>query len=350
MDTGRESEAEQNLVKAAAKNDLGNHSETLMATRQLSGNTQDISKDDSVLATFTLDLKTAATAAAATTAALDTPHQINYKESPKHASTIDPGCLPENWPTHVKYLTEYEYHPSIPSSVLDLVQGRRQQEQKQQPSQKSQSGTVSESPTDGGDNNNVGLEPRSKIEQEYDEIPIGHAIPGLLRTDTEQGSKGPTDPYEIRLITSPPTHPVLGSYGLFATKTLRPGVHLLDYISLVVSDDQADPDSDHTLYLCNDLNLDASIHGNHARFVNDFRNIRTQEQGPNVAWDLYRDAETGQVRMGCKVLKRIQKGEEIVCTYGKAYWKSRGIQVTGEEWEDSWDTDLEDAEGSDGSD
>jgi hypothetical protein len=144
------------------------------------------------------------------------------------------------------------------------------------------------------------------------------------------------------LITGPPTHPVLGSYGLFATKNLRPGLHLLDYISLITPDEHADPDSDHTLYLTNDLNLDASIHGNHGRFVNDFRGIRTQIQGPNVGWDLYRDRETGQVRMGCKVLKFIRRGEEIVCTYGKAYWKSRGLAVGGEEWEDGWDTDLED--------
>ncbi|KAG0045885.1 hypothetical protein BGZ83_008907 [Gryganskiella cystojenkinii] len=266
--------------------------------------------------------------------------------------------LPPNWPAHVKYLVDYEYHPSISKPILDLVQGKRRRPRD----------TLQDKICDGKSTENNACPPhqdsgsRTTDEQEYDEIPIGHAIPGLVfsadgteatTNATTTGSpsswrkkKKNRSLYEIRLISSPQTHPVLGSYGLFALRTLRPGLHLLDYISLVVPDEFADPDSDHTLYLSNDLNLDASVHGNHGRFVNDFRGIRTQEQGPNVGWDLYRDARTGQVRMGCKVLKRIQKNEEILCTYGKTYWKSRGIAVKGEEWEDGWDTDLEDV-GSD---
>ncbi|KAF9576534.1 hypothetical protein EC968_008012 [Mortierella alpina] len=289
-----------------------------------------------------------------------------YHGPSDHVSTIDPELLPVNWPKHVKYLVDYEYHPSIPSSILDLVQGRRRQKRADNrlgPLHAAGSSSVADKSAEGerevaGAMAKVDEEDtcRSELEREYDGIPLGHAIPGVLRqtaTSTRDGSssssqeeepstENPSPPYEIRLITSPPHHPVLGSYGLFATRTLFPGLHLLDYISLVVPDDHADPDSDHTLYLSHDLNLDASVHGNHGRFVNDFRKIRTQEQGPNVGWDLYRDAETGQIRMGCKVLKRIKKGEEILCTYGKAYWKSRGVIVTGEEWEDGWDTDLED--------
>ncbi|KAF9133249.1 hypothetical protein BGX30_012347 [Mortierella sp. GBA39] len=330
-----------------------------------------------------------------------------------HVSEIDPGLLPINWPKHVKYLVDYEYHPSIPTPVLDLVQGRRRK-LFERANNHATGGRLKlpEGPDDNGEEQEE-EEERDETEVEYDDIPLGHAIPGYLpsvslsgrprtvpsvsvsamdlsssllaavnladpqptiafspavsapkassspfsnhdpslpslttttldqsTTTTQQQQRPPL--YEIRLITGPPTHPVLGSYGLFATKNLRPGMHLLDYISLVVHDEHADPDSDHTLYLSNDLNLDASAHGNHGRFVNDFRGIRTQSQGPNVGWDLYRDAGTGQVRMGCKVLKFIGRGEEIVCTYGKAYWKSRGIPVQGEEWEDGWDTDPED--------
>ncbi|KAF9908397.1 hypothetical protein EC991_009852 [Linnemannia zychae] len=332
-----------------------------------------------------------------------------------HVSDIDPSLLPTNWPKHVKYLVDYEYHPSIPGSVLDLVQGRRRRVAEvtaQQQISLSKSHAADERPgmrecgNDEGEEGGGGdREERSELEVEYDDIPLGHAIRGYLPSSSPTGCSGSRPlvsvsamdlsssllaavslsdshatiafspavsastaspsapstttttfkvdqstttsssrqpPYEIRLITGPPTHPVLGSYGLFATRLLRPGTHLLDYISLVVPDEHADPDSDHTLYLSNDLNLDASVHGNHGRFVNDFRGIRTQQQGPNVGWDLYRDTETGQVRMGCKVLKMIRRGEEIVCTYGKAYWKSRGVMATGEEWEDGWDTDLED--------
>ncbi|KAF9962513.1 hypothetical protein BGZ72_003112 [Mortierella alpina] len=285
-----------------------------------------------------------------------------YHSSADHVSTIDPDLLPINWPTHVKYLIDYEYHPSIPCSVLDLVQGQRRKRTANRLGRVNSTGSGLTADMGAGGEQEHGHEvvveeeeeddedrTRSELEREYDDIPLGHAIPGVLRTaplskdgPSSQEPDSCSPPYEIRLITSPPHHPVLGSYGLFATRTLFPGLHLLDYISLVVPDDYADPDSDHTLYLSNDLNLDASVHGNHGRFVNDFRHIRTQEQGPNVGWDLYRDAETGQIRMGCKVLKRIRKGEEILCTYGKAYWKSRGVMVTGEEWEDGWDTDLED--------
>ncbi|KAF9363867.1 hypothetical protein BGX34_003150 [Mortierella sp. NVP85] len=267
----------------------------------------------------------------------------------QHISTIDPKLLPPNWPKDVKYLIDYEYHPSISTSLLDLVQGRRRKKELQEKIDRSEGDPLQ-------DKRKEEEESRSETETEYDDIPIGHAIPGLLpRSSTMDSTTAPAitsledsspepapPPYEIRLITSPSTHPVLGSYGLFATRTLRPGLHLLDYISLIVPDESANPESDHTLYLCHDLNLDASTHGNHGRFVNDFRGIRPYEQGPNVGWDLYRDQTTGQVRMGCKVLKRIRKDEEILCTYGKAYWKSRGIKVAGKDWEDSWDTDLED--------
>ncbi|KAG0038288.1 hypothetical protein BGZ82_000595 [Podila clonocystis] len=251
----------------------------------------------------------------------------------KHVSAIDAALLPTNWPTNVKYLTDYVYHPSIAADTLALVQGRRRRKIDQA--------------QDSRFNVDSDEEPRTDQEQEYDDIPLGDAIPGLLSSMSSSFSSDPppsssTPQYEIRLVTSPPNHPVLGSYGLFACTTLRPGTHLLDYISLVAPDAAADPDSDHTLYLHSDLNLDASLQGNHGRFVNDFRGIRSQEQGPNVAWDLYRDTKTGQVRMGCKVLKRIRPGEEILCTYGKAYWKSRGVAAPGPEWEDSWDTDLED--------
>ncbi|KAF9281700.1 hypothetical protein BGZ68_006459, partial [Mortierella alpina] len=214
-----------------------------------------------------------------------------------HVSTIDPDLLPINWPKHVKYLVDYEYHPSIPPSILDLVQGRRRQRT------------------------------RSRLEQTS---AIGSGVAADMSAEGEQEEEKVKEEEEDEQELSRSELELLGSYGLFATRTLFPGLHLLDYISLVVPDDYADPDSDHTLYLSNDLNLDASVHGNHGRFVNDFRKIRTQEQGPNVGWDLYRDAETGQIRMGCKVLKRIKKGEEILCTYGKAYWKSRGVMVTGQ--------------------
>ncbi|KAF9415344.1 hypothetical protein BGZ94_000122 [Podila epigama] len=288
------------------------------------------------------------------------PRATNENASTKdnHTSQQEHKHLPRQseWPSHIKFMTDYVYHPSIDGETLALVQGKRrrkceQQEQdeysrshKRDQKQDKDSGHN----TQGHDEENDEKDEEERTEQElsYDTIPIGHAIPGIPE-DQNVSSSSSSSLYRVQLITSPENHPVLGSYGLFACKTIRPGTHLLDYISLVAPDAAADPESDHTLYLQFDLNLDASIQGNHGRFINDFRGIRTQEQGPNVAWDLYRDATTGQLRMACKVLKRIRKGEEILCTYGKAYWKSRGIVVKGPEWEDSWDTDLEDMDDED---
>ncbi|GJJ76589.1 hypothetical protein EMPS_08948 [Entomortierella parvispora] len=294
--------------------------------------------------------------------------QATVADSEPRTPTIvsSPKFLPPDWPAHVKYLVDYEYHPSISESTLDLVLGRRRKHTECHPKKAEQGmrrdvadiGFLEKEADDNEEKGESALrvtDGRTQEEQDYDEIPMGHAIPGLeftanSTTVTAKGERSADEElYEIRYIDTP-DHPVCGSYGLFALKTLRPGLHLLDYISLVVPDEFADPDSDHTLYLCNDLNLDASVHGNHGRFVNDFRGIRTQEQGPNVGWDLYRDADTGQVRMGCKVLKRIRKGEEILCTYGHDYWKSRGVKVEGEEWEEGWDTDLDDVESSSSSD
>ncbi|KAG0241351.1 hypothetical protein B0O80DRAFT_435004 [Mortierella sp. GBAus27b] len=277
--------------------------------------------------------------------------QQQQQQHQQHASRqdkVDPDTLPVNWPKDVRYMLDYEYHPSTDPSILDLVQGRRRRAKERgsvarfhrdpkDKCEKDQDQNQDEEEEAEEEEEEKGS--RTQDEIDYDAIPIGHAIPGSLRVPE---SPIPDPPFEVRLITWPPTHPVLGSYGLFATKALRPGTHLLDYISVVVPDQYANPDSDHTLYLCHDLNLDASAQGNHGRFVNDFRGIRTHEQGPNVSWDLYRDQDTGQVRMGCKVLKRIRKDDEILCTYGHTYWKSRGVRVTGSEWEDWWDTDLED--------
>ncbi|KAG0223796.1 hypothetical protein BGW42_005534 [Actinomortierella wolfii] len=310
----------------------------------------------------------------------------------------EPSNLPVNWPDNVTFLEDYHYHPAIDKALLNVIRfgarfhssGRRKNisffpgpqlqtgahEQEQESAQRQREeereiGGTSEGATEilqnqqhhedehevraekeeeeqGDERNNTTEESEGEelsLEDEYLELPLGDAIPGTALGTLHPRTQTPL--FEIRKITTPATHPVLGSYGLFACQPLRPGTHLLDYISEVAPDHVANPDSDHTLYLMRDLNLDASFKGNQARFVNDFRGIRPYEQGPNLGWDLYVDRRTGQVRMGGKVLKRIRAGEEILCTYGKGFWRSRGIKVSGNEWEDSWDTDLEDWSSSD---
>ncbi|KAF9975118.1 hypothetical protein BGZ73_001333 [Actinomortierella ambigua] len=297
--------------------------------------------------------------------------------------------VPVNWPDSVVFLEDYYYHLAIDQTLLDVIQtgahlhtADRRTKPTSFPVQPAEDDSDPPLPRDGNSgandyridskqetcendghsmakehdsaeahpktdesNNEAQLSEDPSLADEYLELPLGDAIAGTALGTLHPKTQTPL--FEIRLITSPASHPALGSHGLFACQALRPGTHLLDYISEVAPDHVANPDSDHTLYLMRDLNLDASYKGNQARFVNDFRGIRSQEQGPNLGWDLYCDRRTGQVRMGGKVLKRIRKDEEIVCSYGKAFWRSRGIKVQGNDWEDAWDTDLDDWSSSD---
>ena len=83
------------------------------------------------------------------------------------------------------------------------------------------------------------------------------------------------------------------------------------------------PNSDYDLSLCRlpgvSVGVDASAMGNHARFVNDFRGIAIK---PNA---LFVDTRTasGEIRIGIWSNMEIKKGEEILVSYGKSWWRSR---------------------------
>ena len=85
------------------------------------------------------------------------------------------------------------------------------------------------------------------------------------------------------------------------------------------------PNSDYDLSLCRlpgsvNVGVDASVMGNHARFVNDFRGIAIK---PNA---LFVDTKTasGEIRISIWSSNReIKKGEEILVSYGKTWWRFR---------------------------
>ena len=85
------------------------------------------------------------------------------------------------------------------------------------------------------------------------------------------------------------------------------------------------PNSDYDLLLCRlaegvSVGVDASAMGNHARFVNDFRGIAIK---PNA---LFIDTRTalGEIRISIwSSNKEIKKGDEILVSYGKTWWRSR---------------------------
>jgi SET domain-containing protein len=65
--------------------------------------------------------------------------------------------------------------------------------------------------------------------------------------------------------------------------------------------------------------------GNEARFINDYRG-GARIKGPNVEFRDRVDA-WGISRIGVYVLQNqtVRKGEELCISYGKSFWKTRGL-------------------------
>lgn len=147
---------------------------------------------------------------------------------------------------------------------------------------------------------------------------------------------GPCPNVHIVTITDP-RHPACNQRGLVAAKNIPASTHIIDYVGQIATDDTVSDTSDYVLRLGPDVSIDAEVIGNEARFVNDFRGIRKK---PNCKFELYRDkGSSGQVRMGVFSLCDIKKGEELCISYGKGFWKARGLAA-------SWDnyTAYEDIE------
>jgi len=118
------------------------------------------------------------------------------------------------------------------------------------------------------------------------------------------------------------SHPAHGQRGLFASKKIPPHTHIIDYVGEVHCDDRPDSDYDLSLYRSQEVNVgvDASVMGNEARFINDFRGIRDR---PNAVFVEGR-SPLGELRMSVWSGKDgVDKGEEILVSYGKGWWRWR---------------------------
>lgn len=125
----------------------------------------------------------------------------------------------------------------------------------------------------------------------------------------------------IRLITDP-GHPACGQYGLFTLKKIPLRSHIVDYIGEVHCEERADSDYDLSLYRTQDginVGIDASKMGNESRFINDYRGIRDK---PNAEFVEHRTVG-GELRMSIWSRVDIERGQEIVVSYGKSWWASR---------------------------
>ncbi|KAG9051074.1 hypothetical protein FS837_012581 [Tulasnella sp. UAMH 9824] len=136
---------------------------------------------------------------------------------------------------------------------------------------------------------------------------------------------------KIQVITDP-SHPARGQRGLFASQKIPPSTHILDYLGEVHSDERVESDYDLSLLqlpsplLENDaetfisIGVDAMRMGNEARFINDYRGTGVAK--PNVD---FREREVdGELRMSVwSCAHGLRKGEELLVSYGKSWWKAR---------------------------
>jgi hypothetical protein len=143
-------------------------------------------------------------------------------------------------------------------------------------------------------------------------------------------------PYSNVRITpvSDASHPADGQHALCATQHLAPDTFILPYLGYVHDQTDTDEASNYDLSLDRELGIgvDASVMGNEARFINDYRGI---SQAPNAEFrDIFVAISNNMVekRVGVFVLsagksgkrtKGIGRGEELTVSYGKGFWKER---------------------------
>ena len=118
-------------------------------------------------------------------------------------------------------------------------------------------------------------------------------------------------------------HPAKGQSGLFAAKKIPPNTFILFYLGEVHADAREASDYDLSLFRTQEgisIGVDAQKMGNEARFINDYRGVAAK---PNVIFKDVR-TEAGELRIGIwSATTEIKKGEEILVSYGKNWWKAR---------------------------
>jgi hypothetical protein len=163
-----------------------------------------------------------------------------------------------------------------------------------------------------------------------------NAPPVSARSNCIKRSQVPRSPSALVKITpiSDQNHPAYKEFGLFASKALSPESLVLFYVGWIHTQSESDGTSDYDLSLDRELGIgiDASNSGNEARFINDYRGIGSS---PNAEFrDIWIESASGKFerRMGVFVLpagksgkraKGIARGEEILVSYGKGFWKER---------------------------
>lgn len=116
------------------------------------------------------------------------------------------------------------------------------------------------------------------------------------------------------------SHPSYPACGLFALKRIKKGEYVLPYIGQLHHESTLSTTSDYTLHMHTQFSIDAEFYGNEARFINDYRGVCPK---PNVEFVLVKI--DGVLGMAVRSLSDIEKGTELALSYGKGFWKERGL-------------------------
>lgn len=208
----------------------------------------------------------------------------------------DKPCLPKGWPASVRYITSPIYSSQLTKAELVAI--------------RTYPTSVSGS-TEG--------------------------------TDSLRGiESGPSAKVRITPINDP-LHPAHGQNGLFAARDLKPGEVIVAYLGEVHpggrdGSDEGHAMSDYDLWLDRNAGVavDAARSGNEARFINDYRGVPgLVQKRPNAEFRTVWDDGRGEMVMAVSVLPAgkkaigrartvgIAKGQEILVSYGKGFWRER---------------------------
>ena len=131
-----------------------------------------------------------------------------------------------------------------------------------------------------------------------------------------------------------PAHPACGELGLFAARRLPSGEHLCDYRGVVTLAEHEDTSSAYTVAFIEEgelrLTLDAARAGSEGRFANDYHGVPVRaplgRQAPkaraNACFKTYVDAR-GNTRLGIFAEAALGKGDEVLLSYGRGFWRAR---------------------------
>ncbi|KAF0417436.1 SET domain-containing protein [Gigaspora margarita] len=160
-------------------------------------------------------------------------------------------------------------------------------------------------------------------------LPKGHPSHPFTSSPLPPVASDPAMPnscVRIKSLKERKDHPAFPGYGLFATKEFKELCLIISYTGIVTTRTVGgEESSDYVLGFDSQLCIDGWKKGSEARFINDYRGIFSK---PNAAFHEYIDSQSGQAKMGVWVMPgvgKIKKGDEIVVSYGKSFWRERGF-------------------------